>query len=253
MDLLTPGRFDDPRIQYGYVGALFDQVASGERPATVSILPSSRHVGVTRRDTRRSGFERAVRVANDEGYPVFVRGSGGGATAADSGAFGFSIVRPAGEDGSRSVGERYDEAASLVLGALGRLGLRAEVGEVRSEFCPGDHSIRLGGYENGMKLVGIAQRLTRRATSVGGLVLVSGEERLARVLDLVYSALDLPFRPESVGSLYRAGVTSDAQEAIAAFAEEARLRYGALSVPLDGPTLDLARSTGDRFLVSPPR
>lgn len=94
-------------------------------------------------------------------------------------------MRPAGDDGDRSIGERYDEAAGLVISALGRLdgpALRSEVGEVREEFCPGDHSIRVGGYESGMKLVGIAQRLTRRATSVGGIVLISGNiERYGRI------------------------------------------------------------------------
>lgn len=249
MELLTPERFDNPRDQYGYVNALFDQVASGERPATISITPSARHVGVTRRDTRRSGFDGAVRAANEEGYPVLVRGAGGGATAAGAGTFGFSIIRPAAGAGERSIGERYDEAAELALAAFARLGVRAEVGEVRAEFCPGDHSLRHGDYESGMKLVGIAQRLTRRATSVGGLVLVSGEESLARVLGRVYSALDLPFRPGSVGSLHRAGAVADTREVCAAFAEEARQRYGAIPAPLDETTLALARSTGGRFLA----
>lgn len=106
-----PERFDGPRTQYGYVNAVFDQVGRGERPATISIAPSTRHVGVTRRDTRRRGFEEVVRAAESEGYPVLVRGSGGGATAAGTGTFGFSIIRPAAED-ARDIHERYDEAAA---------------------------------------------------------------------------------------------------------------------------------------------
>lgn len=102
-----------------------------------------------------------------------------------------------------------------------------------------------------MKLVGIAQRLTRRATSVGGIVLVSGEEDLARVLEKVYGALDLPFRPESVGSLRRAGASVTTEEAMAAFAEEAVRSYEATPVTLDGDTLEVARSTGERFLARP--
>jgi hypothetical protein len=152
-------------------------------------------VGVTRRDTFRPGFADAVRAANDEGYPVLVRSSGGGATAADAGTFGFSIIRPAAEESGRGIPQRYDEAAALVLGAFSRLGLAAEVGEVRDEFCPGDHSVRVGGWEHGMKLCGIAQRVTKRATSVGGIVLVEGEGELARVLEKVYGALGLPFPP----------------------------------------------------------
>lgn len=245
-----PQRFDDSRTQYGYVNAVFDQVAAGERPATISLAPSTRHVGVTRRDTRRRGFDEAVRAAESEGYPVLVRGAGGGATAAGAGTFGFSIIRPAAED-ARDMRERYDEAAALALAAFERLGVRAEVGEVREEFCPGDHSIRYGGHEDGMKLAGIAQRLTRRATSVGGIVLVYGEKELARVLAGVYGALDLSFRPESVGSLRRAGAEVTTGKAISAFAEEAVRRYGASSALLDERTLEIARSTGGRFLARP--
>jgi len=249
MDLLTPARFDDPVAAYGYVRTIFEQVASGERPSTVSITPSTRHVGATRRDTFRPGFVDAVRAANDEGYPVLVRSSGGGATAADRGTFGFSIIRPASEELGRGIPQRYDEAAALVLGAFSRLGLAAEVGEVRDEFCPGDHSVRVGGWEGGMKLCGIAQRVTRRATSVGGIVLVAGEGDLARVLEKVYGALGLPFRPGSVGSARRAGNAASVEAFFEAFASEADARYGACRVPLDDETVALARESGTAHLV----
>jgi lipoate-protein ligase A len=250
LDLLLPDRFDDPVTAYGYVRTIFEQVATGERPATVSITPSTRHVGVTRRDTFRPGFEDAVRAANDEGYPVLVRSAGGGATAADTGTFGFSIIRPAREEMGRGIRERYDEAASLVLGAFGRAGLQnVEVGEVRDEFCPGDHSVRVGNWQDGMKLCGIAQRVTNRATSVGGIVLVEGEVELALVLDKVYGALGLPFRPASVGSARRAGSGARFETFIAAFAAEAEERYGAGRVGLDEGTSALARQNGTAHLV----
>jgi lipoate-protein ligase A len=253
MDLLLPGRFADPVTAYGYVRTVFEGVASGGRPPTLSITPSTRHVGVTRRDTFRPGFADAVRASREEGYPVLVRGSGGGATAAGAGTFGFSIIRPAdAEEAKRSIRDRYDEAAALVLGVFGRLGVRAEVGEVRDEFCPGDHSIRVGDWQNGAKLVGIAQRLTRRATSVGGIVLVSGEGELARVLSRVYGAMDLPFRPASVGSLRRAGSAATVEEAMEAFAAEAAARYGVERVPLDEKALGRARAVGEELLVSDP-
>src|SRR3712207_4557612 len=249
MELLLPGPFDDPGTAYAYQRTIFEEVAAGERPATVSITPSTRHVGVTRRDTLRPGFADAVRAANHEGYPVLVRSSGGGATAADGGTFGFSIIRPAGEDFGRGIPERYDEAAALVLGAFSRLGLDAEVGEVRNEFCPGDHSIRVGGWEGGMKLCGIAQRVTRRATSVGGIVLVEGERELTRVLKKVYGALDLPFRPGSVGSARLAGNEAPVEAFLEAFAAEAEWRYNATRVPLDEGTAALAQESGAAHLV----
>ena len=251
MELLIPGLFEDSATAYGYQRIVFEEVASGARPATISIALSNRHVGVTRRDTFRPGFEEAVRAANEEGYPVLVRGAGGGATAAGPGTFGFSIIRPSeAAEARRGIRERYDEAAALALAAFERLGVRAKVGEVRDEFCPGDHSIRIGNHESGMKVVGIAQRLTKRATSVGGIVLVHGEEDLARVLRRVYGAMKLPFRPESVGSLRRAGFEGGVEEVVEAFAEEAALRYGAGRVPLDAKTLEIARRDGGQRLIA---
>src|SRR5215213_7236788 len=138
MELLTPGHFEDPTTAYGYQRIIFEQVAARERPPTVSITRSTRHVGVTRRDTFRPGFSDAVRASNEEGYPVLVRTAGGGATVAGPGTFGFSIIRPVSyHEGGQGISDRYHEAATLVLSAFERLGVRAQVGEVRGEFCPG--------------------------------------------------------------------------------------------------------------------
>ena len=250
LDIMIPTRFEDPAVAYGYQRVVFEQVASGQRPATISITPSDRHVGVTRRDTFRPGFDEAVRVSNEEGYPVLVRSSGGGATAAGPGTFGFSVVRPADDrETARSIRERYDEAANLVLSAFSRMGLQAEVGEVRDEFCPGDHSIRVGSWRDGSKVVGIAQRITRRATSVGGIVLVSGERELEHVLKRVYDAMSLPFRTGNVGSLHRAGLTAGIAEVIEAFAAEAESRYDAGRISLDEATMEEARRSGGRYVV----
>jgi len=154
---------------------------------------------------------------------------------AHEGTFGFSILKPTTpEEGRRGIRSRYAEATALALGALGRLGVgNVSVGEVKDEWCPGDQSLRVGGPENGMKIIGIAQRVRSQATSVGGIVLVRGEGELSQVLTRVYGAMDLPLRPESVGSLSRAGHTFSREEAMRAFAEEARERYGAEPVQPD--------------------
>ena len=136
---LLPGRIEGVATAYGYVRTVFDQVASGERGPTVSITPSIRHVGVTRRDTFRPGFSDAVRASREEGYPVLVRGAGGGATAAHYGTFGFSIIRPSdGAEAHRGITDRYDEAAALALGAFSRLGVRGvAVGRCGTSSVPG--------------------------------------------------------------------------------------------------------------------
>ncbi len=252
MELLLPGRFTDPAHGYGFQRTVFEQVAAGERPATLSITPSTRHVGVTKRDTHRPGFREAVEFSEKLGFSVFVRGAGGGATAAAAGTFGFSIVRPSRRgDAALGVAARYREASDLALAAFSRLGVHdAEVGEVAGEFCPGDNSLRIGGYRTGMKVCGIAQRLTSRATSVGGIVLVAGHREITPVLEAVYGAMNLPFRPESVGSLARAGYAGNVSEVVAAFAREGDKRYGIEPVEADGETLAEARRTGPGFRVS---
>jgi octanoyl-[GcvH]:protein N-octanoyltransferase len=52
--------------------------------------------------------------------------------------------------------------------------------------------------------------------------------------------MQLPFRPQSVGSLRRAGYEAGAQDVIEAFAAEAERVYGAVRVKLDEKTLRLA-------------
>ncbi len=103
-----------------------------------------------------------------------------------------------------------------------------------------------------MKLVGIAQRVTRRATSVGGIVLVQGERDLARILSGFYAAMSLPMRPGSVGSLRRLGNKIRVEDVIAALAAEAKFRYGAQPGPLGEATLRRARDHRTKFLVPPP-
>lgn len=241
MELIVNQRPADLLEGFAVVRTLHDQVAAGERPDTMVITPSVRHVAFTRRDTRRRGYDEAVGIARGQGWPAVVRGAGGGTIAAHDGTFGFSVVRGA-HDVAGDASARYDDAADLVLGAFGRLGVAAEAGEVAAEFCPGDHSIRVGGHAQGMKLVGIAQRVARTSTSVGGIVLVHGEAELAAILGPVYTAMGLPLRPGAVGSLRRAGSGATVAETVTALAEQAGRRYAAIPVPLDPATLALARS-----------
>jgi len=69
------------------------------------------------------------------------------------------------------------------------------------------------------------------------------------VLEKVYGALGLPFRPGSVGSARRAGNAASVDAFLEAFAVEAEERYGARHVPLDDETLALARESGTAHLV----
>lgn len=193
------------------------------------------YVGATRPETRIPGFGRAVRLAEEAGFPVLVRNSGGGAVAANRGSISFSLTVPV-DDLRHGLYERYTEGVDLIANALRRLGVEAEGGEVEGEFCPGAYSVRSGG-PMGVKHAGLAQRVTRRAARLEALILVSETVEIRCVLEQFLGALGLPFRPESVEDL-PAGVP----EMIEALTDEVRERYGGEEAKLRKDTLLRARS-----------
>jgi lipoate-protein ligase A len=82
--------------------------------------------------------------------------------------------------------------------AFRSLGVDARVGEVPGEYCPGEHSVNARGR---VKVMGVGQRLVTSAAHVGGVIVVSGADRVREVLVPVYRALGLTWDPATVGAL----------------------------------------------------
>lgn len=244
VEILVAEYLENSEDGFGLQQAVLEEVASSERGPTALMWTSSRYVGVTRPETRLPGFERAVRAAEELGFPVLVRNSGGGAVAANEGSISFSLTFPV-EDLRHGLYERYMEGVELVAAALRRLGVDAEGGEVEGEFCPGAHSVRSGG-PRGVKHAGLAQRVTRRAARMEALIFVSQTGELVTVLERLYRALDLPFRPESVGDL-----PADVPRVMEALSDEVRERYGGQARPLGRHLLEKARSLRGEWRVVP--
>ena len=240
MEVLVSDPLSNPEDGFGLQQALLEEIAAGGRGATTLIWSSSRYVGATHLETRLPGFGAAVEEAGKLGFPVLVRNSGGGAVAANEGSISFSLTFPV-ADMRRGLYERYSEGADLIVAALGRVGVRAEAGAVEGEFCPGEYSVRSGGPD-GIKVAGLAQRVTRRAARLEALILVAETSALVPVLEAFYGALDLPFRPESVGDL-RANVP----QVIQALSDEVRDRYGAVTAPLEERLYENARDLRGRW------
>ena len=235
MEILVAGYLKDPEDGFGLQQAVLEEVASGRRGPAALMWTSVPYVGATNRERRLPGFRRAVEAAEEEGFPVLVRNSGGGAVAANEGSISFSLTYPVGELG-QGLYERYAEGVDLVASALRRVSVEAEGGAVEGEFCPGAYSVRSGG-ERGIKHAGLAQRVRRRAARLEALILVSDTEGLVRVLERFYEALGLPFRAESLGD-----IDATVSRVIWALSEEVRARYGATEGRLDESTVDRARS-----------
>jgi octanoyl-[GcvH]:protein N-octanoyltransferase len=242
--LVAESTLANPEDGFGLQQAVLEEVAADERGPTAVVWTSSRYVGVTRAEMRLPCFEEAIRVAEDLGFPVLTRNSGGGAVAANEGSISFSLTFPV-EDLRHGLYERYLEGVDLVAAALRRVGVEAEGGEVEGEFCPGAYSVRSGGPW-GVKHAGLAQRVTRRAARLEALILVSGTGELVPVLERFYGSLGLPFRRESVGDL-----PVSVPRVIAALVAEVRNRYGGEDKPVGKETLERARSLRGEWRVSP--
>lgn len=238
MEVLIPAEFEDPEDGFGLQQAVLEGVGSGARGATAVLWSSARYVGLTRPETRLSGFPEAARRMSDLGFPVLVRNSGGGAVAANPGALSFSMTFPV-EDLRQGLYERYAEGSRVVVAALRGLGVEAEEGEVEAEFCPGAYSVRSGG-ERGIKVAGLAQRVTRRAARVEALILISETEEIRSALSSLYPALGLPFRPEGIGDLTGKAGPLSVPEVAAALTKKLEESYEAVKVETDDRLLSRA-------------
>lgn len=243
MEILLAGHLEDSEDGFGLQQAVLEEVASGGRGPAALMWTSAPYVGATNRERRLPGFGRAMEAAEEEGFPVLVRNSGGGAVAANEGSISFSLTYPVGEL-SQGLYERYAEGVDLVASALRRVGVEAEGGEVEGEFCPGAYSVRSGG-ERGIKHAGLAQRVRRRAARLEALILVSDTRGLVRVLERFHEALGLPFRAGSLGD-----IDTTVSQVVEALSEEVRVRYGATEGRLDESTLGRARSQRGEWRVS---
>ncbi|GAB7005447.1 hypothetical protein JCM18899A_29200 [Nocardioides sp. AN3] len=216
--------------------ALVRRASAGEVSEALHVYrPSGPAVVFGRRDTRLPGFPDALRAARDAGFEPAVRAVGGRAVAYTANALVIDHVRHE-PDAGAGLDDRFVGQGAAIAAVLRELGVDARVGAVPGEYCPGAHSVNARGVA---KLVGTAQRVVRDAWLFSTLVTIGDEVVLRPVLEQVYSCLDLPFDPASVGA-----VQAEAPGVDAARLEEVLLEtHGTGSqaaVPLDAATVSLA-------------
>jgi octanoyl-[GcvH]:protein N-octanoyltransferase len=234
---------DRPELGPALSRVLLDQVATGERPATVRLSRPGRVVAFGRRDVRAPGYPEAVRAAREAGFEAMERLTGGRAAAYSEGALSLTLTIPD-EDPAQRTNARFEEAAAIARDALLELGVDARVGEVPGEYCPGDFSVNAGGRR---KLVGIGQRMIRGAAHVGFVIVVEDADLIRTVLEPVYRALGLEWKPETVGAVEDEAPGTGRAEVEGALLE----RLGATGEPepveLDPETLARAEKVAGRY------
>lgn len=196
------GREEDPPADRAITTAMAAQTAETETPA-LRVWRPPKQVAFGRRDTRAAGYQAAREAAIDHGFPPTERETGGRAVAYPGTAVSIAQTHPV-DDIRTGIGERYEATLSTLQRAFWRLSVPAQRGEPADSFCPGSHALHYRG-----KLAGVAQHVAKGVALVGAIVLVSDHDSVAKVLDPVYDALDVPFDPTTVGSIERADGRAD--------------------------------------------
>jgi octanoyl-[GcvH]:protein N-octanoyltransferase len=200
------GRAASAKADRTVTAEMLAEVAERGVPA-VRVWTPHRQVAFGRRDSHADDYEEAKAAAEARGYPPIERSVGGRAVAyTGETTLAFATAVPV-DDMRQGLDRRYEEATRTVLDALRDLGVVAQRGEPDASFCPGAHSVQSDG-----KIAGIAQRVTRGSALVSGCLLVDERADLVGVLDPVYTALDVPFDPDSVGTVADAGGPDDPNE-----------------------------------------
>lgn len=231
---------------------LLERVAAGQEGETIRLSRPGRVVAFGRQDVVGPGYAAAVRAAREAGYEAMERLSGGRAAPYFEGALSLTQTVPDPEP-PRHTKARFNEICELLCEAFGSLGVDARIGEVPGEYCPGAYSVNAGGR---VKLAGVGQRMIRGAAHVGAVIVVRDSAEVRRVLEPVYEALDLSWKPETTGAVLEEMATDPGSEsggeATLGHVEQAILdalatRYDLQPAELGGEEVAAAETIADRY------
>ncbi|MFZ0491807.1 MAG: hypothetical protein WAM81_01255, partial [Acidimicrobiia bacterium] len=151
----------------------------------------------------------------------------------------FSMTAPV-DDPRVGITERFDLISTIMRDAFRTLGADARIGEVPGEYCPGTHSVNIGGSR---KVMGVGQRIISGAAHIGGVVVVTGGTKIADVLVPVYEALGIEWDPSTSGDLSDTGAT--VEQVRQAIHDQFERRFDLTRSSVSDETLELAASLLD--------
>ncbi|MFQ5966729.1 MAG: biotin/lipoate A/B protein ligase family protein [Acidimicrobiia bacterium] len=244
IELLRQGTPDRPEMDTAISAIILRQVGSGSRPETLRIHQPGKNVAFGRREIHLSGYQEAVDIARGLGFEATERLAGGRAAIFHPGTIAISWAIPSDEP-RRGIEDRFEEISRYVSSALKNIGVNAQIGEVPGEYCPGQHSISVGGRH---KIFGVGQRISSGASHMGGVLVVDGADLIRSVLEPVYEALDFTWRPETTGDIRGAGVTTDYGEIVASLIAAFEQTYRIEESALDSDTMAHASRAAERYL-----
>jgi octanoyl-[GcvH]:protein N-octanoyltransferase len=194
--LFTDAWPEVPALDTGISHALVRAVGDGEMAESFRLHRTGRVVAFGRQDRVSPGYQNAVQAARLGDYLPIERLAGGRAAVFHEDTLAFAWAIPDAQPRDR-IAERFRSVSTLLFDSFRDLGIDASIGELRGEYCPGSYSIHAGGR----KVMGVGQRLVRGAAHVGGVIVVDGGRRIARVLEPVYAALGIDWDSSTAGDL----------------------------------------------------
>lgn len=153
--LLDEPLAEDPQRALQRDSELVREVAAGKRGALARIWENPRCLIATRRETRFPHFEDACNQLSGEGWPVYVRESGGTTVPHEPGILHFSLIFPTYEARTFELDTIFEALCEPIRLALMELGLDAHYGFVDGSYCDGRYNLAI----DGLKVTGTAQRL----------------------------------------------------------------------------------------------
>ncbi|MBB4743208.1 lipoate-protein ligase A [Actinoplanes octamycinicus] len=178
------------------LGPLLLRRGLGEARDILRVYSPEPTAAFSRRDTLRTGYERAAAAARSAGFTPVVRPQGGSLAVQHPGSVIIDHVHRSGPQPPDPTA-RFQHFAAMHAAMLRALGVDAHIGPVPGEYCPGDYSINDGRA----KLVGSAQRVTRDGWLFSTVIQVTGSALLREALLPAYAALGYEFDPATVGAI----------------------------------------------------
>ena len=229
---------DQPELSTAVSRTILERVAAGELPPTIRIHRPGREVAFGRQDLASPRYEAAAEAARAAGFAAVERLAGGRAAVFHEGTIAIARAYADPQPPKRTYA-RFEEMAGLIAATLRGLGVDARVGEVPGEYCPGAYSVNARGT---VKLSGIGQRMIRGGAHMGGVVVASGGQEVARALEPVYEALELEWDPATSGDVSaELGRQVDPGEIEEALIAELAKAYELVDAELDEETVESAR------------
>lgn len=211
---------------------------------TMRLYVPGREVAFGRRDAVAPQYPDAVAVARAAGFTAVERLAGGRAAVFTEHTIAFSLAVVE-ADPRPTIHQRFQEMSEIIVATLARLGVQTEIGELPGEYCPGKFSVH---HQRRVKLMGVGQRLAKRAVHVGGVITVNRTDLLLRALIPVYRALELEWRPATIGTLGDIEPAIGNDSVLAALKAELATRFELTRGRVDDALVDQARSLCHRYL-----